>query len=67
MYNIAGNTRDASSELTKAARYQRSSRGRAFCLLVILFVILAVILLAVSFIPLLFHERSNKFQKVFLG
>lgn len=56
MYNIAGNTRDASSELTKAARYQRSSRGRAFCLLVILLVILAVILLAVSFTPLLFCE-----------
>lgn len=46
VYNMAGATRDAAGELTKAARYQRSSRGRAFCLLIILIVILAVILLA---------------------
>lgn len=48
IYNISGSTREAASELTKAARYQRNSRGRLFCFLVLLLIILAVILLAVS-------------------
>lgn len=47
VYNIAGSTRNAATELTKASRYQRNARGRALCLLIILVVILAVILLAV--------------------
>ncbi|CDO53973.1 similar to Saccharomyces cerevisiae YOR036W PEP12 Target membrane receptor (t-SNARE) for vesicular intermediates traveling between the Golgi apparatus and the vacuole [Geotrichum candidum] len=47
VYNIAGSTRAAATELTKAARYQRSSRGKAFCFLIVLLVILGVILLAV--------------------
>lgn len=46
VYNVAGSTRMAAQELNKAAKYQRSSRGRALCLLIILVVILAVILLA---------------------
>lgn len=50
VYNMSGSTREAAAELTKAARYQRSSRGKAFCLLIILLVILGVILLAVSII-----------------
>ncbi|KAF5102629.1 hypothetical protein D0Z00_000339 [Geotrichum galactomycetum] len=48
VYNIAGSTRAAATELTKAAHYQRSSRGKAFCFLIVLLVILGVILLAVS-------------------
>lgn len=47
IYDIAGSTRNAAAELTKAAKYQRNSRGRAFCLLIILCVILAVILLGI--------------------
>ncbi|CAN6657755.1 syntaxin Pep12p [Trichomonascus vanleenenianus] len=47
IYNVAQSTRDASTQLTKAARYQRNSRGRALCLLIILIVVLAVILLAI--------------------
>lgn len=46
VYNMSASTREAASELTKAHKYQRNIRGRAFCLLVILVVILAVILLA---------------------
>lgn len=46
VYNIAQSTQDASTQLTKAARSQRHTRGRALCLLIILIIILAVILLA---------------------
>jgi syntaxin 7 len=48
IYNVASATQDAAHQLTKAARYQRSSRGRACCLLLILSIVLAVILLGVS-------------------
>lgn len=46
VYNIAQSTQDASTQLTKAARSQRNTRGRALCLLIILVIILTVILLA---------------------
>lgn len=49
IYNVAESTRDASTQLTKAARYQRNTRGRMFCLMIILAIVLAVILLGVSF------------------
>lgn len=48
IYSFAQHTQDASTQLTKAARYQKSSRGRAVCLLIILVVVLTVILLGVS-------------------
>lgn len=46
VYSYAQSTRDASTQLTKAARSQRNARGRAFCLLIILIIVLTVILLA---------------------
>lgn len=42
-------TRDASRELEQANKYQKSARNRACMLLIILAVVLAVVLLAVSF------------------
>ncbi|KAK9390367.1 t-SNARE [Lipomyces mesembrius] len=45
--NVADSTQHASAELTKASRYQKSSRNKSCCLLLILVVILAVVLLAV--------------------
>ncbi|ODQ65681.1 t-SNARE [Nadsonia fulvescens var. elongata DSM 6958] len=46
IYNVSTNTRLASSELIKADRYQRRSGARAFCFLMILCILLAVIILA---------------------
>ncbi len=46
MYNISTSTQNAAAELTKAADYQKRSRGKSFCLLMILSIILTVILLA---------------------
>lgn len=46
VYNMASSTREAASQLTKAAHYQKSSRGRMLCLLMILLIILAVIIIA---------------------
>lgn len=40
-------TRGADSELNKAARYQRSARGKACCLLLVLAIVLIVVVLAV--------------------
>lgn len=48
IYNVAESTRDASTQLTKAARYQRNTRGRMFCLLIILAIVLTVVLLGVG-------------------
>ncbi|KAK9369036.1 t-SNARE [Lipomyces kononenkoae] len=45
--NVADSTQHASAELTKASRYQKSSRNKSCCLLLILVIILAVVLLAV--------------------
>ncbi|KAK9238348.1 t-SNARE [Lipomyces kononenkoae] len=45
--NVADSTQHASAELTKASRYQKSSRNKSCCLLLILVLILAVVLLAV--------------------
>lgn len=45
--NVHDRTRGAATELTKAARYQRNSRNKMFCLLIILAVILTIVLLAV--------------------
>ena len=42
-----GSTRQAADELVSANRYQKKARNRAFCLLIILAVVLAVVLLAV--------------------
>lgn len=47
MYSVAGSTQEASTQLTKASRYQRRARGRALCLFIILAVILAVVLLGI--------------------
>jgi t-SNARE complex subunit (syntaxin) len=47
IYSVAESTRDASTQLTKAARYQRNTRGRMFCLLIILAIVLTVVLLGV--------------------
>ncbi|KAK9459690.1 t-SNARE [Lipomyces oligophaga] len=45
--NVADSTQHASTELTKASQYQKSSRNKSCCLLLVLVVILAVVLLAV--------------------
>ncbi|KAK9467256.1 t-SNARE [Lipomyces arxii] len=45
--NVADSTQHASAELTKASRYQKSTRNRSCCLLFILVVILTVVLLAI--------------------
>lgn len=45
--NVATNTQGASVELAKAQRYQRNSRNRMFCLMMILIVIFTIVLLAV--------------------
>ena len=50
--NVAQDHKAADTELRSAARYQKGARNRACCLLLILSVVLAVILLAVSFIYL---------------
>lgn len=47
IYDISQSTKSAAGELTKALHYQRRSRGRTFCLLVILVVILVVVLLGI--------------------
>ncbi|KAK9473090.1 t-SNARE [Dipodascopsis tothii] len=45
--NVAVNTQNASTELTKASRYQKSTRNKCCCLFIILAIILTVVLLAV--------------------
>ncbi|KAK9451517.1 t-SNARE [Limtongia smithiae] len=45
--SVADHTQNASTELTKASRHQKSSRNRSCCLLLILVIILVVVLLAV--------------------
>lgn len=45
--NVATNTQVASTELSKAQRYQRNSRNRMFCLMMILIIIFTIVLLAV--------------------
>ncbi|KAK9454532.1 t-SNARE [Dipodascopsis uninucleata] len=45
--NVAQSTQNASEELTKASKYQKSSRNKSCCLLFILAIILTVVLLAV--------------------
>lgn len=45
--NVATDTQTAASELSKAQIYQRNSRNRMFCLLMILIIIFTIILLAV--------------------
>lgn len=46
--NVATNTQVASHELLRAQRYQRTSRNRKFCLMMILLVIFTIVLLAVT-------------------
>lgn len=46
--SVAGDTREADIELRSASKYQKSARGRAFCLLLILVVVLAIIILAAA-------------------
>ena len=48
LYNVNDSTRMASSELTKAARYQRRQTGRNLCFLIILLVLSLVIVIAVK-------------------
>lgn len=45
--NVAMNTQTASAELTKAQRYQKNSRNRKLCLMMILIIIFTIVLLAV--------------------
>lgn len=45
--NVATDTRHADLELRSANRYQKSARGKACCLLVILAIVLTIIVLAV--------------------
>jgi len=45
--NVHDHTRGAATELTKASRYQRSSRNRMCCLLVILAIIVTIVILAI--------------------
>lgn len=45
--NVATNTQNASVELAKAQRYQKNSRNRMFCLMMILIIIFTIVLLAV--------------------
>ena len=45
--NVATDTRHADLELRSANRYQKSARGKAYCLLVILAIVLTIIVLAV--------------------
>lgn len=45
--NVVTNTQGAAVELAKAQRYQRNSRNRMFCLMMILIVIFTIVLLAV--------------------
>ncbi|KAK7205576.1 t-SNARE [Myxozyma melibiosi] len=45
--SVADHTQNASAELTKASRHQKSSRNKSCCLLLVLVVILIVVLLAV--------------------
>ena len=47
--NVAQDTRHADLELRSANRYQKSARGKACCLLVILAIVLVIIVLAVVF------------------
>ena len=46
--NVAVDTRQADVELRSASKYQKSARGRAFCLLLILVVVLTIIVLAAA-------------------
>lgn len=46
--NVRDDTRGADRELTQASRYQRSARGKAFCLLLILGLVVLVIVLAAT-------------------
>ena len=46
--SVAGDTRQADIELRSASKYQKSARGRAFCLLLILLVVLTIIILAAA-------------------
>lgn len=62
MYNIAGQTQSAATELTRAARYQSRSRSRQCCLLLILSIVLGVILLAVS----IANRPSNMLTQMFI-
>lgn len=45
--NVATDTQHADRELRSASRYQKSARGKACCLLVILAIVLVIIILAV--------------------
>ncbi|KAB8621889.1 hypothetical protein FH972_026000 [Carpinus fangiana] len=45
--NVRDDTRGADTELTQANRYQRNARSKAFCLLLILAIVVLVIILAV--------------------
>ncbi|CCH43808.1 Syntaxin-12 [Wickerhamomyces ciferrii] len=47
IYDISNSTRSAAGELSKALHYQRRSRGKTFCLLVILVIILVVVILGI--------------------
>lgn len=44
--SVAGDTRQADIELRSASKYQKSARGRAFCLLLVLMVVLTIIIVA---------------------
>jgi len=45
--NVATDTRHADLELRSANRYQKSARGKACCLLVILAIVFTIVILAV--------------------
>jgi len=47
IYDISTSTKSAAGELNKALNYQRRSRGKSFCLLAILSVILIVVILGI--------------------
>lgn len=46
--SVAGDTRQADIELRSASKYQKSARGRAFCLLLVLVVVLTIIIVAAA-------------------
>lgn len=47
IYSVASATRDGSSQLNRAARWQRSSSGRQLCFLLVLLVIALVIIISI--------------------
>lgn len=49
MISVARDTHGASDQLTQAHAYQRKAGRRMFCLLLVFLLVLAVVLLAVSF------------------